>query len=95
MTVPAMEALQDGLDPLVGRTLHDLNHIALEATAQAHHDGGCPSMTMTLPNLSPQSLGYWMYTMMYSCALSGIMIGVDPFSQPGVEAYKGEMRKRF
>ena len=52
-------------------------------------------MTMTLESLTPEHLGYWMYTMMYACALSGLMIGVNPFDQPGVEAYKSEMRKRF
>lgn len=93
--IPAMTNMQDGLDPLVGRTLHEMNHIALESTAKAHADGGCPSMTMTLEALTPENLGYWMYSMMYACALSGLMIGVNPFDQPGVEAYKSEMRKRF
>jgi glucose-6-phosphate isomerase len=72
-----------------------MNLIALESTAKAHNDGGCPSMTITLGTLDAKHLGYFLYTMMYACALSGIMIGVNPFDQPGVEAYKHEMRERM
>jgi glucose-6-phosphate isomerase len=90
-----MKDIADGLDPLVGRSMHEINLIALESTAKAHNDGGCPSMTFTLENLDADNLGYFLYTMMYACALSGIMIGVNPFNQPGVEAYKSEMRKRL
>jgi glucose-6-phosphate isomerase len=80
--IPAMSGMSDGLDPLVGRSLHELNLIALESTAKAHDDGGCPSMMMTLQKMDAQHLGYFLYTMMYACALSGIMIGVNPFDQP-------------
>lgn len=52
-------------------------------------------MMMTLENLSAETMGYFVYTMMYACALSGLMIDVNPFDQPGVEAYKAEMRKRL
>ena len=90
-----MEHMSDGLDPLVGKSLHDLNLIALESTAKAHNDGGCPSMMVTLENLDAFNLGYFIYTMEYACGLSGIMIRVNPFDQPGVEAYKSEMRKRL
>lgn len=95
VNVPPMENMSDGLDPLVGKSLHELNLIALESTAKAHNDGGCPSMIMTLEKLDEFNLGYFIYTMEYACALSGIMIGVNPFDQPGVEAYKSEMRKRL
>ncbi len=93
--IPAMSDMTDGLDSLVARDLHDINLIALESTAKAHNDGWCPSMIITLDNLYPETMGYFLYTMMYACALSGIMIGVNPFDQPGVEAYKNEMRKRL
>jgi glucose-6-phosphate isomerase len=95
VNVPPMENMSDGLDPLVGKSLHELNLIALESTAKAHNDGGCPSMIMTLEKLDEFNLGYFIYTMEYACALSGIMIDVNPFDQPGVEAYKSEMRKRL
>lgn len=52
-------------------------------------------MIMTLGKLDAKNIGYFLYTMMYSCALSGIMTGVNPFNQPGVEAYKKEMRLRM
>lgn len=93
--IPEMTNMSDGLNPLVGRSLHEMNLIALESTAKAHNDGGCPSMMIVLDNLFPETMGYFLYTMMYACALSGIMIGVNPFDQPGVEAYKSEMRKRL
>lgn len=67
----------------------------MESTAKAHFDGGCPSMIFRLFDLGPESIGYLLYTMMHACALSGIMLGINPFDQPGVEAYKKEMRKRF
>jgi glucose-6-phosphate isomerase len=95
VVIPAMNDMSDGLDPLVGRSLHELNLIALESTAKAHNDGWCPSMMMTIEKLDEFNLGYFIYTMEYACALSGIMIGVNPFDQPGVEAYKTEMRKRL
>lgn len=93
--IPEMADMSDGLDSLVGKSLHELNLIALEATAKAHNDGGCPSMMIQLRELDAENLGYFFYTMMYACALSGIMIGVNPFDQPWVEAYKSEMRKRL
>ncbi len=93
--IPTMSGIEDGLNPLAGRSLHQMNLIALESTAKAHNDGWCPSMMMTLENLSAETMGYFVYTMMYACALSGLMIGVNPFDQPGVEAYKAEMRKRL
>jgi len=95
LAIPAMTGMSDGLDALVGCSMHELNLIALESTAKAHNDGGCPSMMFTLENLDAYSLGYFIYTMMYACALSGVMIGVNPFNQPGVEAYKTEMRRRL
>lgn len=93
--IPDMGGMDDGLNPLVGKTLHDMNLIALESTAKAHNDGGCPSMMLTIDSLTPHNIGYLLYTMMYACALSGLMIGLNPFDQPGVEAYKSEMRKRL
>ncbi len=55
-TIPSMSDLSDGLDPLVGRSLHDINLIALESTAKAHNDGGCPSMMMTIEELNEHNL---------------------------------------
>jgi glucose-6-phosphate isomerase len=93
--IPAMIGMSDSLDPLVWRSLHEMNLIALESTAKAHNDGWCPSMIIHLQKLDTYNLGYFLQTMMYACALSGVMIGVNPFNQPWVEAYKAEMRKRL
>ncbi len=93
--IPTINGLSDGLDTLAWRSLHDMNLIALESTAKAHNDGGCPSMTMKITKLDAENLWYFLQTMMYACALSGVMIGVNPFDQPGVEAYKSEMRQRL
>jgi glucose-6-phosphate isomerase len=95
ISIPVMSDMSDGLDGLVGRSLHEMNLVALESTAKAHNGGGCPSMMMTLEKLDAQNLGYFLYTTMYACALSGIVIGVNPFNQPGVEVYKAEMRTRM
>lgn len=54
--IPAMDDMDDGLDPLVGRSLHEMNLIALESTAKAHNDGGCPSMMLTLESLDEFNL---------------------------------------
>ena len=94
-TIPSMSGLSDGLDVLAWRSLHEMNLIALESTAKAHNDGGCPSIMMHLAKLDAEHLGYLLQTMMYACALSGVMIGVNPFDQPGVEAYKSEMKARL
>ena len=52
-------------------------------------------MMIKLKELDAENIGYFLQTMMYACALSGVMIGVNPFDQPGVEAYKSEMRSRL
>ncbi len=94
-TIPEMSWLSDWLDGLVWKSLHDINLVALESTAKAHNDGGCPSLMIKIKQLDAEHIWYFLQTMMYACALSGVMIGVNPFDQPGVEAYKSEMRKRL
>lgn len=54
--IPEMADMSDGLNPLVGRSLHEMNLIALESTAKAHNDGGCPSMMIVLDNLSSETM---------------------------------------
>ena len=81
----------DGLEYLNGKNLSFVNQIAYEATVKAHHDGGVPIMTLTLPEISPESVGELIYFMEMSCALSAYILGVNPFNQPGVEEYKKNM----
>lgn len=83
----------DGLGYLMGKEISFVNSKAYEATAKAHRDGGVPNMTIYLEKLDAGSLGALIYFFEIACAVSGLMLGVNPFNQPGVEAYKKEMFK--
>lgn len=89
--IPESTENYDGFNYLAGKTLAFVNQKAYEGTAQAHLDGGCPNMTLTLPELSPYYLGQLFYFFEYAVAISGYLLGVNPFNQPGVEAYKNNM----
>ncbi len=92
IAVPAMSEDSDGLAYLEGKTLDFVNQKALEATRQAHLDGGVPVLDIDC-ELSTAGLGALIYFFELSVALSGMALGVDPFNQPGVEAYKNNMFK--
>lgn len=81
----------DGLNFLSGKSLDFVNKKAFEGTMLAHSDGGVPNLIVTLPNISPYTFGYLVYFFEKACALSGYLLGVNPFDQPGVEAYKKNM----
>ncbi len=81
----------DELGYLAGRPLAEINHAAYEATALAHRDGGVPNMTIHLPKLDAYNLGALLYFFERACGVSGYLLGVNPFNQPGVEAYKKNM----
>ncbi|MDR3207347.1 MAG: glucose-6-phosphate isomerase [Oscillospiraceae bacterium] len=81
----------DGLNFLAGLSLFDINRRAMEATRLAHVDGGVPNLVLALPRLDAWNLGELLYFFMLACALSGLALGVNPFDQPGVEAYKVNM----
>ena len=81
----------DELGYLAGKPLSQINHAAYQATALAHRDGGVPNMTLHLPELSAHSLGFLLYFFERACGVSGYLLGVNPFNQPGVEAYKKNM----
>lgn len=91
--VPALAENLDGLQYLEGKTLSYLNEQALEATIAAHLTGGIPVSRVIIPDLSAQSLGALVYFFEIACALSAKLAGVNPFDQPGVEAYKTNMFK--
>jgi glucose-6-phosphate isomerase len=91
LRIPESEQNYDGFNFLAGKTLAFVNQKAYEGTAQAHLEGGCPNMTLTLPELSPYYLGKLFYFFEYAVAISGYLLGVNPFDQPGVEAYKNNM----
>jgi len=91
MTVPEFEDDGDGLNYIAGRSLDYVNEKAYQGTAEAHRDGGVPNMTISLKDRSAQTLGQLFYFFEYSVALSGYLMGVNPFDQPGVEFYKKNM----
>lgn len=91
ITVPELEEDLDGLKYLEGRTLDFLNTKALEATIAAHREGGIPVSEITVPTLDEISLGALIYFFELTCAISAKLSGVNPFDQPGVEAYKHNM----
>ena len=89
--VPELEENLDGLKYLEGKEMDYVNKTANAATREAHIAGGVPVMEVILPKLDERSLGALIYFFEMSCALSGFCLGVNPFNQPGVEAYKTRM----
>ena len=81
----------DGLNYLGGKTMSQINRTAMEATIMAHRDGGVPCMVLELDAMDEFNLGELVYFFEHSCAISGALLGVNPFNQPGVEAYKKNM----
>jgi glucose-6-phosphate isomerase len=81
----------DGLNFLAGKTLDFVNKKAMEGTIQAHIDGGTPNIIINLLRLDEFNLGYLIYFWQKACAMSGYLLGVNPFNQPGVEVYKKNM----
>lgn len=91
LTVPSDTEDADGMNYLAGREVSYVNSKAYEATATAHREGGVPNMTILLEKLDAYSLGSLIYFYEMACAVSGLLLGVNPFNQPGVEAYKKHM----
>ncbi len=89
--IPDDPANVDGLNFISGATLDYVNKKAMTATVIAHNDGGVPNMVIELDDKSAHSFGYLVYFFEFACAISGYMLGVNPFDQPGVEAYKKNM----
>lgn len=81
----------DGLNFLAGEKLEFVNEQALRGTLLAHVDGGVPNVIVDLPRRDERAAGALIYFFEYACALSGYLLGVNPFDQPGVEAYKKNM----
>ncbi|MCP4549998.1 MAG: glucose-6-phosphate isomerase [bacterium] len=93
--IPKMDEDDDGLNSLAGRCLSDLNRAAELGTMTAHDAGGVPVMRIVMDELEESCLGELLYFFEASAAISALMLGVNPFDQPGVEAYKSEMRKQL
>ncbi|MEQ9105144.1 MAG: glucose-6-phosphate isomerase [Rhodothermales bacterium] len=91
LRVPGDPADLDGLSYLEGRRMRDVNRAAFEGTLKAHIAGGVPVTHIGMPAVSAESIGQLMYFFEHAIAVMGYLLGVNPFDQPGVEAYKKEM----
>jgi glucose-6-phosphate isomerase len=91
LRVPADPVDLEGLNYIAGKRLSEINHMAESGTMLAHVDGGVPNIRITVPSLNEDILGQMIYFFEFACALSGYTLGVNPFDQPGVEAYKNNM----
>jgi glucose-6-phosphate isomerase len=91
LSVPFIEEDSDGLNFLAGKRLSEINHMAEIGTMLAHVDGNVPNIRISVSELNEETLGTLIYFFEFACALSGYLLGVNPFDQPGVEAYKKNM----
>lgn len=91
LEVPSNEANLDGLNFLAGKRVDEVNKMAELGTQLAHVDGGVPNMRIVMPELSEYYIGQLFYFFEKACGISGYLLGVNPFNQPGVEAYKKNM----
>ena len=81
----------DGLNFLAGKTMSFVNEKAYQGTVLAHNDGGVPNVIIKADDMTAKSLGYLIYFFEKACAVSGYVLGINPFDQPGVESYKKNM----
>ncbi|MGN0256822.1 MAG: glucose-6-phosphate isomerase [Bacteroides sp.] len=91
LTVPSDAENLDGLNFLAGKHVDEVNKMAELGTQLAHVDGGVPNMRVVIPALTEEAIGSLMYFFERACGISGYLLGVNPFNQPGVEAYKKNM----
>ena len=91
LVIEAVDGNADGLNFLAGKTMDYVNKKAFQGTVLAHNDGGVPNMVINVPEASEYELGYLIYFFEKACAVSGYTLNVNPFNQPGVEAYKKNM----
>jgi glucose-6-phosphate isomerase len=91
LTIPLEKDDSDQLNYLAGKRLSEVNHNAEAGTTLAHNDGNVPIITINIPDLDEYYTGQMIYFFEMACALSGYIIDVNPFDQPGVEAYKANM----
>jgi len=91
LEIPGDENDLDGLNFIAGKRLHEVNQMAELGTVLAHVEGGVPNIKISIPEVSEYYIGQLIYFFEMACAISGYMIDVNPFDQPGVEAYKKNM----
>jgi len=91
LTIPEEKDDSDQLNYLAGKRLSEVNHSAETGTTLAHNDGNVPIISVSIPALDEYYTGQMIYFFEMACAISGYILDVNPFDQPGVEAYKGNM----
>ncbi len=91
LTVPGEDSDLDGLNYLAGKELHFVNTKAMEGTKKAHIDGGVPVSVLYIDEICEEEVGRLIYFFEFACGVGAYMSGVNPFNQPGVEAYKKNM----
>ena len=91
VVIPSDEANLDGLNYIAGKHVDEVNKMAELGTRIAHIDGGVPNLQITIPALKEEYLGQLIYFFEKACGISGYILGVNPFNQPGVEDYKRNM----
>lgn len=91
LTVPYDPSNLDGLNYLLNKSIHQINQIAEKGTIMAHLDGEVPCFRLEMNELTPYYLGQLIYFLEFSCAIGGYLLDINPFDQPGVEAYKKNM----
>jgi glucose-6-phosphate isomerase len=91
LTIPVEKDDSDQLNYIAGKRLSEVNHNAETGTTLAHNDGNVPIITINIPVLDEYYAGQMIYFFEMACAISGYILDVNPFDQPGVEAYKGNM----
>ncbi len=83
----------DGLNYLAGKTVGFVNKMAMEGTVEAHVTGQVPNIIISVDKIDEKTIGHLIYFFELACAMSGNILGVNPFNQPGVEEYKKNMFK--
>ena len=91
LRIPTDESNLDGLNYIAGKRVDEVNKMAELGTRLAHIDGNVPNIKITIPKISETTLGALIYFFEAAVGISGYMLGVNPFNQPGVEAYKKNM----
>ncbi|MBQ3790644.1 MAG: glucose-6-phosphate isomerase [Lachnospiraceae bacterium] len=91
LTIPAEESNLDGLGYLAGKEVSFANNAAMNGTILAHTDGQVPNLLIHVPEMTEYYLGQLFYFFEFACGVSGYLLGVNPFNQPGVESYKKNM----
>lgn len=91
LTINKLDEDIDGLNFVAGKTLDYVNDRAFEGTVLAHTDGNVPNIVLDVPKVDTREVGYMIYFFWSACAMSGYLLGINPFDQPGVESYKKNM----